>query len=58
MPRKAEGDRPLTQAERQARQRQRKAGREQEMRQAIERAIAARTIKEAREILAEALKKS
>lgn len=55
MPRKAEGPRPLTDAERQARQRQRKATRESAMRKALEKIIKATTVREAREIAASAL---
>lgn len=46
---------PLTLAERQALHRQRKAKRESRMRDAMERAIAAKTLREARAILAAAL---
>lgn len=52
MPRKAEGDRPLTAAERQSRQRERKALKEQALIAAIQRIQAAKTISEAREIAA------
>jgi crotonobetainyl-CoA:carnitine CoA-transferase CaiB-like acyl-CoA transferase len=55
MPRKAIGDRPLTTAERQARQRARKADRERELIASLGRIIAARTIREAREIAAATL---
>lgn len=47
--------RPLTLAQRQALHRQRRAEREDKMRDAMRRAMAAKTIKEAREILAAAL---
>lgn len=53
MPRKPEGDRPLTPAERQARQHQQKIA----WRVALERVVAAGTIREARQIAAEALAK-
>lgn len=55
MPRKPEGDRPLTGAEREARRRQRKAEREDKMRAAIEQALVAKTLQEARQILATAI---
>ena len=55
MPRKAEGLRPLTPAERQARQRERKANREQKLIAALERIQTAKTIREARDIAASAL---
>ena len=55
MPSSEQGLRPLTTAQRQALHRQRRAEREDRMRDAIQRALAAKTIKEAREILAAAL---
>lgn len=55
MPRKAEGPRPLTTAERQARQRERKAEKVEAMRKALERITKAKTVREAREIAASAL---
>lgn len=55
MPRKPEGDRTLTNAERQARQRVRKAETLTTYREALERIAAAKTIREAREIAASAL---
>jgi hypothetical protein len=55
MPRKAEGLRPLTTAERQARQRERKANREHKLVAALERIQTAKTIREARDIAASAL---
>ncbi len=48
-------DPPLTLAQRQALHRQRRAERESKMRIAIERAIAAKTLREAREILVAAI---
>lgn len=55
MPREAEGVCPLTPAERQARQRERKASREQKLIAALERIQTAKTIREARDIAASAL---
>jgi hypothetical protein len=55
MPRKPEGDRALTPAERQARQREREAVRTETWRRALERIQTARTVRDAREIAAEAL---
>jgi hypothetical protein len=55
MPRKAIGVRPLTTAERQQRQRERKAEREQKLIAALERIQAAKTVREARDIAASAL---
>lgn len=55
MPRKAIGDRPLTAAERQARQRARNAARTVYLHMALQRVIKARTIHEARRIAATAL---
>jgi hypothetical protein len=55
VPRKPEGDSPLTAAERQARIRARKADRERELIASLERIITARTIREAREIAAATL---
>lgn len=55
MPRKAEGPRPLTPAERQARQRERKAGKVEVMRKALEKIETAKTVREAREIARSAL---
>lgn len=57
MPRKPEGDRPLTGAEREARRRQRKVERDDKFRAEVERAMAAKTLREAREILAAVLGK-
>lgn len=51
-----EPSKPLTLAQRQALHRQRRAEREDKMRDAMERAIAAKTLREARAILAAALK--
>ena len=56
MGRPALGDRPLTQAERQARQRERKAAEAAGWRDALERIVAARTVREAREIATAALR--
>lgn len=50
MPRKAEGVRPLTPAERQARRRERQAGEFEAMRAALAKIEMARTVEEAREI--------
>jgi hypothetical protein len=55
MPRKALGDRPLTAAERQARQRERNATNVAEMRVALQRITGARTVYEARRIATNAL---
>ena len=55
MPRKAEGVRPLTTAERQQRQRERRAEREQKLVAALERIQTAKTIREARDIATSAL---
>jgi hypothetical protein len=55
MPRKPEGERALTAAERQARQRERKAELAETWRRALEQIQHARTVREAREIAAEAL---
>lgn len=55
MPRKPEGQKPLTPAERQARQRSRKASREAAMRQALEQILAAQTKREMLQIAAAAL---
>jgi hypothetical protein len=57
MPRKAIGDVPLTQAERQARQRARKASERILYRDALECICFAKTIREAREIALNALDK-
>jgi hypothetical protein len=56
MPRKPEGDRPLTAAERQARRRERKLTAGNEMLAALQRIHAARTIREARQIAGALLK--
>lgn len=55
MPRKAEGASPLTAAERQARQRARRATQADTWRQALERIVTARTVREARDIASTAL---
>jgi hypothetical protein len=55
MPRKPEGERALTPAERQARRREREAERAETWRRALERIQTARTVRDAREIAAEAL---
>lgn len=57
MPRKAEGLRPLTTAERQARIRARKASDLERYLTALEQITVARTAREAREIAVEALSK-
>jgi hypothetical protein len=55
MPRKAEGLRPLTVAERSARKRQRQVDRETENLAAWRRVLEAKTAREARQIAAEVL---
>jgi hypothetical protein len=55
MPRKPEGERALTAAERQARQRERKAELAETWRHALERIQTVPTVHDAREIAAEAL---
>lgn len=55
MPRKAEGLRPLTEAERSARKRQRKADKEAENNERWRRVLASRTLREAHAVAAEAL---
>jgi hypothetical protein len=55
MSRKPEGDHPLSAAERQARQRARRASQAEGWRRALERIVLARTAREAREIASEAI---
>jgi hypothetical protein len=55
MPRRAEGDRPLTPAERQARQREKRAADAAKLRDALARIAEVRTAAEARQIAADAL---
>jgi hypothetical protein len=55
MPRKAIGDRPMTGAERQARQRAKHEERTEALRLALEQIATAKTVREAREIAAEAI---
>jgi hypothetical protein len=55
MPRKAEGATPLTAAERQARQRARRASQADTWRQALERITQAHTVREARDIASAAI---
>jgi len=55
MPRKLQGPRPLTGAEREAKRRQRAAERTERWRKALERITTVQTAREAREIAAAAL---
>ena len=55
MPRKPLGDRPLTAAERQARQRERRSQVAAEWREALVRIVAAKTVRKARQIAQAAL---
>ena len=55
MPRRAEGESPLTAAERQARQRARREARAEALREALKQIARAATIREARSIAAAAL---
>ena len=55
MPRKALGDHPLTAAERQARQRARNAKQSAALREMLRHIISAKTLREARQLAADAL---